>query len=308
MSQKDDQTLAHVQFASMNMGLIYVQLAERLLPGGKIVKARALGEERQKIDLDKVDAGVRHYLEMALNRLYFTLSVSTRIAQSVQSTCAKTLDDIYATYYGDMGTIACDKLYEMFPSAGLSAFTANFLIDVSPSMNGNRIISCQDTLRSIVQEKMSNDMEVSVHIFPTLIPRTRLTVANRSGIYDGLETLHSLAVKGRTFFYKSLLILASKLLIDNPAGPHWIVALTDGEDNGKCTTAEEAKLYCKENKINVVIISVGLDVERVLKALRFLASDPQYFIESGDSPENITDALMSGFEKAATGNVMMEAL
>jgi hypothetical protein len=56
------------------------------------------------------------------------------------------------------------------------------------------------------------------------------------------------------------------------------------------------------------MISVGLEVPRVLAVLKYLASEEKYFLKSTDDPAAITDALGKGFDMAASGNIMMESL
>ena len=93
------------------------------------------------------------------------------------------------------------------------------------------------------------------------------------------------------------------------AKEQWIVALTDGEDNERGTTYQNAKAVCTKLNIKIILISVGLEDDRVLKILKFLASEEKYFIKATDDPAAITDALGKGFEMAASsGNVMMESL
>jgi hypothetical protein len=103
--------------------------------------------------------------------------------------------------------------------------------------------------------------------------------------------------------------MATELAAENgTSNVQWIVALTDGEDNERRTTFESAKKTCTENNINVIMISVGLESPRVLGILKYLASEEKYFLKATDDPAAITGALSTGFDLAASGNIMMESL
>jgi Mg-chelatase subunit ChlD len=305
--QKDEKTLSSVQQASMNIGLFYYKFAQETLTGAD--------DDMPPVGIESQDVESQRLLEMALNKLYITLVISDRIPMHVKSTCVMTLREIYGKYHGEVGANACDKLDEMFPDVvkSVSNLDIHFLIDVSPSMSGPRIKSCESTLLNIVNDKMKNGDSITVNIFAreynTLIATTRLSSANRGDVMSTLQTLRFLTNKGRTHFYSALSRMANELATANgTAREQWIVALTDGEDNEHMTTYQQAKQMCEKLNVKVILISVGLESPSVLKVLKYLASEEKYFIKSTDDPAAITDALGKGFEMAASGNVMMESL
>jgi tetratricopeptide (TPR) repeat protein/uncharacterized protein YegL len=306
--QKDEKTLASVQQASLNLGLFYYAHAKETL----LESNNYLASDHHV----RLDDNSQRLVEMALNRLYITLLIADRIAVHVKRTCVVSLREIYAKYYGDVGSVACDKLNLMFPdvaSGGSNSLNINFLIDVSPSMSGRRIKSCEKTLVNIVNNKMKNGDVLAVNVFAkeynTLIPVTQLSNSSRGGVIGALQTLPFLTNKGATYFYSALSRMATELAAENgTSNVQWIVALTDGEDNERRTTFESAKKTCTENNINVIMISVGLESPRVLGILKYLASEEKYFLKATDDPAAITGALSTGFDLAASGNIMMESL
>ena len=305
-AQKDEKTLTCVQQASMNLGMFYYAHAKETL-----VEPSA----DSMAGIENQDENTRRLVEMALNKLYISLLIADRILTHVKRSCVVTLREIYTTYYGEVGAVACERLNAMFPDIAYcgSNLKVNFLIDVSPSMSGGRIKSCEKTLIDIVCNKMKNGDMIAVNVFAkeynTLIPMTCLSGASRGGVIGTLQTLPYLTNKGSTFFYSALARMAKDLGAANgTATKQWIVALTDGEDNERVTTDEYAKRTCEENNISVIMISVGLEVPRVLAVLKYLASEEKYFLKSTDDPAAITDALGKGFDMAASGNIMMESL
>jgi Mg-chelatase subunit ChlD len=305
-TQKDEKTLSSVQQASMNIGLFYYKFAQQTLVGT---------DDTPPMGIESQDVAAQRLLEMALNKLYITLVISDRIPMHVKSTCVVTLREIYGKYHGDIGAIACNKLDQMFPDVAKSGgnLNINFLIDVSPSMSGKRIKSCEQTLMNIVNGKMKDRDMITVNIFAAdydqLILPTSLSSANRGDVIATLQTLRFRTNKGRTYFYSALSRMANELATANGTDTEqWIVALTDGEDNERGSTYESAKQMCLKLNIKIILISVGLETPHVLKILKYLASEEKYFIKSTDDPDAITDALGKGFEMAASGNVMMESL
>ena len=315
--QKDEKTLAIVQQATMNIGLFYYKYAQETLiyPGAS---TGGIHDVDGGPGIDVQDMPSRRLLEMSLSKIYLTLCISDRIPMHVKQTCVTTLREIYGKYHGEVGALACAKLDEMFPdvqkSGGKTTVSINFLIDVSPSMSGKRIKSCEETLLNIVNNKLTSGDTILVNIFARdydhLIPASLLSDANRKDVVASLQTLRHRTNKGATYFYSSLSRMAKELASANgTAKEQWIVALTDGEDNERGTTYQNAKAVCTKLNIKIILISVGLEDDRVLKILKFLASEEKYFIKATDDPAAITDALGKGFEMAASsGNVMMESL
>ena len=304
--RNDEDTLALVQQAYLNMGMFYYKFAQQSLVGSL---------ENPAPSIDVQDAESQRLLELALDKLYVPLVISDRIPMHVKRTCVITIREIYQKYHGDVGMVACDKLDDMFPDIVRSSccLNINLLIDVSPSMSGPRITSCEQTLLNIVDRKMRNGDVLTVNIFATaydhLIPTTKLTTANRANVIDTLRTLRYRTNKGRTAFYSALSRMANELATQNGTGKEqWIVALTDGEDNERKTTYQEARRICDELNVKIILISVGLDAPHVIRVFQYLVPSDKYYIKSTDDPVAITDALGKGFEMAASsGSVMMES-
>lgn len=307
---KSEKGLTSLQNCTMNLGMYYYKHAQHELTNGRPKD----NDELKKVDVTTATAETQRLMECALNQFYYTLGMSSRVPKTVQATCVITLVEIYTHYYGEVGAVATDTLQKMFPTintAGTSGLDINFLIDVSGSMAGTRIKSCRDTLLNIVRDKMRNGDILSTSVFSnkykTLIPRLTLNETNRNEVQSHIHSLPNV-VGGTTYFYNSLLRLAGEVNAAVPDRENWIVALTDGEDNEHNTRPQAVIDFCQANKVKMIIISVGVSDTNVLRVLRSLASEEKYFIKSSDSPENITDALMTGFTMAASGNVMMESL
>ncbi len=291
-----DENMAAMQFASMNLGTYHKKRAEMLPPGP------------QRVLL----------IETALSHFYYALSVSDRIHKTVQTQCLVTLALIFKAEYGVVGEVAVERLTEMFPDAassfGMGPSTVNFLIDVSISMRGRRIASCEDTMVDIVRNKMHRGDVVGVHTFAadlnTLVPPTAIMPAVRDSIVANCERLKHTCTVGRTHFFKCLIEMGQMLLSLKPGkGPIWLVALTDGEDNERKTSYETTKKFFVDNNISLIVVSVGIDDPKVVSILQYLATEEKYYIRAGDDPTSITNALQQGFSMAASGgNVVMEAL
>jgi uncharacterized protein YegL len=295
----NEKNIRAIQHSHMNLGVHYYHCASNAAVSG-----RGNGSTDMRV------------LELALNQFYTALTVSDRIQKTVQMTCLLTLEEIFQKYYkGDVGDLALIKLYSMYPELQNRHATINFVIDVSPSMSGRRIKSCEDTLLDIVQHKMHSGSGLSVTAFATdiipMIPFCRLDSRNLPGVLDTLRVLQSMTTRGRTHFYKTLLHVGAQLMRQD-LPQRWIVALTDGEDNemnGGASRLPETKQFFVTNDIKLIIIAVGLGSNRnTLEKLRGLATKPSYFIEAGSDSHQITEALQSGFAMATSGNVVMESL
>ncbi|CAM9092924.1 unnamed protein product, partial [Ectocarpus fasciculatus] len=287
---RNEKNIKAVQYSHMNLGLHFYKVST----SGARIDMRAL--------------------EMALNQFYTTLTVSDRIQKVVQTTCLLTLEEIFSKYYsGEVGEMALQKLYSLYPSLQSRHGTINFVIDVSPSMSGPRIRSCEETLLDIVRNQMHCGDGLSITTFATditnLVPFCRLNKTNVPDVLDTIKVLPSMTMHGRTHFYKTLLSVGNSLMSQD-LPQRWVVALTDGEDNeGGHSRRSQAKDFYVQNDIKLIIIAVGLGGNaRTLETLRALATEPSYFIVAGSDSHQITEALKYGFEIAQSGNVVMESL
>jgi len=291
------ETVSAVQFAAMNMGNYYYKAATR----------HAMGD-RMRTNL----------VEKALSFLYYALTVCDRVHRAVQMQSLVTLAIIYKSEYGEAGWTAIGSLCKMYPqfakqlSSVGGVTNINFLIDVSASMWGSRIKATVRVLQDLVNNRMKHGDKMSLLSFAselkTVVECTKLDSNSLPIVNEHLFSLIKSCTVGRTFFFKSLLAMARSLVAANPEGPHVIVALTDGEDNERITSAKDVKAYLEEHEIQLVVISVGVDEVEVIKTLSFLASNEKYYIKAAADPDSIAAALTQGFELALdTGNLVIES-
>lgn len=294
------ETAAGVQFASMNMGSYYHREAT----------IRYGADTRERTVL----------IEKALSFYYYALTVCERVHKAVQIQCVLALAGIYKQEYGEVGAAAVLKLADMYPAhsadissiAGGGVSNVNYLIDVSASMWGSRIKATVRVLNDIVQKRMKPGDKLTMDSFakelkPVVSPTT-LNAENVNSICTSIDGLIPSCTVGRTYFYSALVELGGRLVAQNPTGPHVVIALTDGEDNERRTTATDVKGFFVTHKIKLVIVSVGVDEPAVVASLQYLATSIDLYIKAQTDAASIVDALMQGFELATTsGNVVMEA-
>lgn len=290
-------TVAGVQFASMNMGLFYYKASQRF----------NLGSPQRT-----------HLIEKSLSFFYYALTVCDRVHRSVQSQCLYTLAAIYKFEYGAAGRVAIQSLCKMYPDMAkdLSSIGGvtdiNFLIDISASMWGSRIKAVVRVLGDIVNNRMKFGDQVSLRSFAkdllVVVPSTVIDEQSLVYINSQIHSLIAACTVGRTYCYKSLLEMGQELMAKNPAGGQVIVMLTDGEDNERRTKEVNVKEYFQQHDITLIVISVGVDDDHVIKTLRYLSHSKDHYVKARDDPKSIADALIKGFDLAAnTGNVIMES-
>jgi len=291
-------SVAAVQFSSMNLGAFYYKSACRF---------PRRSPERM------------HTVEQALSFFYYALTVCDRVHRTVQMQCLFTLAEIYRHEYDDAGNLAINTLCGMYPEfskeiASVGGVTnINFLIDVSASMWGSRIKATVSVLLDIINTKMKTGDGLSMDSFAKelncVVLPTTVGPQNINEIINAVKNLVPSCTVGRTHCYVSLLQMAKKLVAKSPHGPHFIVMLTDGEDNERKTKPEEVKEYFNKHDIKLIVVSVGVDEEKVVSVLRYLSTDPAYYVKAGADSSSITDALKKGFDIAVSaGHVSMEAL
>jgi len=292
-------TAAGIQFASMNMGSFYYECA--------VIQYAPQTNNRKCL------------VEKGLSCYYFALTVCDRLHKAVKMQCVFSLARIYKEEYGVASAVANRKLADLYPEYRTEikdiggSNEIHFIIDVSASMWGSRIKATARVLDDIVSHRMRYGDVISMDSFAKqLIPVVNTAVLDPGTIPQIKQNIANLipsCTVGRTFFYKCLVELGNRLLVEDPVGPHVIVALTDGEDNENRTSAATAKGFYVDHNIKLVIVSVGVEEEDVVASLRYLATSPEFYVKAKADPQSIANALMTGFELAtSSGNVVMEAL
>ena len=283
-------TVADVQTSHMNLATHYYKLAQ---------SAESLRDKE----------AMSGRLDAALHNLYTCLTTSNRIPFAIQTSCLVTLEEIYKKYYGEVGDLALTRLYEMYPI--LLSFHANidFVIDISPSMFGPRIEACQNTLLDIVTNQMKNGDVLSITAFEKrimpVVTSCVLSEKNRESITTCILGLAGMVpVSGATYFYKTLLEVGNDIIRSKATKSRCVVALTDGADNERKTQMSTVKSFYESHGIKLIIVAVDVDNNQ----LESLASEPKYYITTGDDRDEIRKSLLSAFALARAGDIRMEEM
>jgi len=296
-----------VQTASMNFGTYHRQQAKHYAYAqkGKEYKTRMM------------------HVEEALSKFYYALASCNCIHRTTEIQCFVSISELIKEHYEkDIADVAVQKLVKLFPSLGKFIVESesgprevHFLIDTSGSMCGSRIRAVSQTLMEILNTLLSDRDILSI----TLFNRSIAYLTKRTDLSTGLKRssvekdINAMVRKcgGCTYFYQSLVTLAKKLDAARPDASTtlWVVALTDGQDNGppELGPTDVKDMYLKRN-IRLIIIAVGLGNDyRTIETLKYLCSEQDYFIASDDI-SGISNALKSGFEMVSSGSLVMESL
>lgn len=296
-------TLHSFQFAAMNKANFLTVLA---------LKGERSDKER------------REKLNEALNMYYMALTVSNKMRKDMLSRCIPAIQSIYKYYEG--GEVAAAALSRIFGGSygttghslapgnmgNMSNAKISFLVDVSPSMNANnRIGQATDTLLHIFDEKMKHGDFIYIAAFSnkfyTIVEPTSINIEDESHaiMRDAIEKLRYKATSGTTHFYLSLILLANNIPQNSANEENWVIALTDGCDNGRVDMKEPIELY-KRRGIKLIIIAIDMDKEpEAMRSMRRLVTNDNHLLSTTDG--SIEKALSRSYA-IAHGDIVMESL
>lgn len=299
-SDRDLNTLQSFQFAAMNKA--------------NFLKVLAMKQKPPNMDM----------LRESLKIYYIALTASNKMRKDMLSRCIASVQEIYKHFDG--GDIASDTLARMFGAnvakrsihskvGSMNHANISFLVDVSPSMNsGNRIGKATDTLLSIFDTKMQHDDFIYIAAFsnkfdnivsPTTIDKYDET--HYSNIRKQIDLLRFKATRGTTHFYNALLKVAENIPPYAPNQENWVIALTDGADNGRISLEQPKQLY-RDRGIKLIVITIDLDERShgsTLRELRNLVENKEYLLSTMDG--SIEKALSRSYA-IAHGDIVMESL
>ena len=256
-------------------------------------------------------------LKESLKTYYLAITASNRMRKDMLSRCITSITEIYN--YFEHGNDATMKLTQIFGKGsvlgGMSAANISFLVDVSPSMNAkNRIGQATDTLLHIFDTKMHHGDYMYLAAFSNkfyeIIEPTTIDIKddkNHVDMRDTIETLRYRATSGTTHFYRSLMLVADRIPEARLGFENWVIALTDGADNGKIHISKPIEYY-KDKNIKLIVIAIDLDQDRdrgTLENLKDLVTEEKYFLTTQDG--SIEKILNKSFD-LARGDIVMETL
>jgi tetratricopeptide (TPR) repeat protein len=161
-----------------------------------------------------------------------------------------------------------------------------FAIDYSGSMSGTKIRSAVENLQMIFRNYIGEQDYISIVQFnqtvTTLLPLT-VKVGQEAMIEEQIQSLK--APNGSTAFYDAVNIcLKSFGSSSSPSsGSDWIVALTDGEDNGSMMGIPSLQTLIAQSNVGLIIVGVGSDVHtEILTSLTAVNKKGVYVAAQGD--------------------------
>ena len=221
---------------------------------------------------------------------------------------------LIAEYYRGIGDLVMEK--ETLDAADeVSLFvkppkTVIFVVDKSGSMTSQRINAVRAGAVELVNNRIYDKDKVGVIEFdddPNIVCKPIVAANNREKIISKILSITPNPPFGMTAFYDAI-GYAVRLLSQTAVGDmHWIVALTDGEDNKSehfAPKTEKSGFRVKRKGIRdlmgeialdatIVVLGVGEEIAGVEQDLKYLCKDGGYYIKIGlghDVHESITNA------------------
>lgn len=328
LHMSSDNKLGEMQ-AYGNKGLVYMELNRAEEAEKMFMEAYLVATDRYNQNMHENEIAVRknvellqyasmnmglHYAKMkkideARQYLNYTLTLTKTIHINVRNQCMMALIDIYDTHFGEEGKIIAEKQRKEMNFGNGAAKNIIFILDISGSMSGSRIITCRTSVMDIVTEHLSSNDSVSLYTFNNLIEKVFFKIPStevdqiRNYIDNRTQT------KSRTAFYDALFMAITDMKDDEMDNSNqWVIALTDGEDNCSKTTSEFIENYVRTHKVNLIVITVGQlqtedDIRKIVNA-----SSQGMLIKAEGGTEAISEAFGQAAMVITKGHVNMEVL
>jgi tetratricopeptide (TPR) repeat protein len=195
-----------------------------------------------------------------------------------------------------------DKIKKMYNNVQYQPKDILFLLDNSGSMQGSSIEKCKKNIKNIIINKLDDTDTISLTTFNNHVVNV---FANLKKINIELieRQINSIFTDGGTAFYDAL---CQHIHTPNK----WIVALTDGEDNGSQSSPQNVILKLKKVKTNLIIITVGtLPTRLIIKSICDNASLSGFglLVEISTNPQDI-DKAFAKVSKILRGELHVESL
>lgn len=184
----------------------------------------------------------------------------------------------------------------------------SFILDVSGSMAGTPLASCKHSIEDIITHHLGDTDKISLIVFNNRVHRLfeKMTRAHLSFM---LTRLHQVRAEGGTAFYDALLG-AYRQAVTQESGT-WLVALTDGADNGSATSPRELIATFQKKPLNLILIAAGrVETRDILIRICQAASSATtkgIFIEIGRNDSEIQEAFAK-VAKLILGQLHVDAL
>jgi len=189
-----------------------------------------------------------------------------------QASTAPPLEDTYSEEFGERQglPLTSERLNQIVELHMTRQFSSSwnkqrseskavlFLLDASGSMAGSRLHICKESLKSILENFISDEDYVGFIAFASYTKVVFEMMLKQGKLRLMLERLNQLDVFGATKFYDAVLE-AVQMLAKVESNNRWIIALTDGEDTGSRVDAHgtAASKIIEEARLNFACITVG---------------------------------------------------
>lgn len=167
-----------------------------------------------------------------------------------------------------------------------------FLVDYSGSMSGAKIKAAVENVLTVFETHISGEDSAMLIHFTNKV-YVDFDLLPKSGHEEMMRAKISALTNpnNTTAFYDSI-ARAMDAFNARPTKNDWIVALTDGEDNGSSLSEHsiKARLHSPSNDVNLIVIGVGEDVKTgLLEGLAKATKQGMYVFAKGDK-KSIDDA------------------
>jgi tetratricopeptide (TPR) repeat protein len=323
-----DNKLGEMQ-AYGNKGLIYMEQNRAEEAEKMFMEAYLVATDRYNQNIHENEIGVRknvellqyasmnmglHYAKMkkideARQYLNYTLTLTKKIHINVRNQCMMALIDIYDEHFGEEGKIIAEKQKKEMNFGSGAAKNIIFVLDISGSMSGSRIITCRTSIMDIVTNHLGSTDTVSLYTFNNLIEKVFFKLPSTDHDLIRNYVNNRTRTQSRTAFYDAIFNAVSDMnedVMDN--SNQWMVALTDGEDNCSKKSCEFIESLVRVHKVNLIVITVGqLQTEDDIR--KIVGASPQgMHIKAEGGTEAISEAFGQAAIVISKGHVNMEVL
>lgn len=267
LHRKYDNKLGEVK-AYGNLGLLYLDIGQDSKAKAQFQEAYTISSESYEERKTDKNCEVLQYAVMNMGIYYkrqgdnkralpcFNLALCLRntIDTNLKNVCLMHLAEIH-------NELSDDSLADDIQSYICKPKHALFVLDCSGSMKGGFIKQCRESIKTIVKDYMGPNDTASLITFndhPVLVFKNKNVGEKRNDILLKIERKTNC---GRgTAFYDAVnngIQTIEREMEDGNTQEQWLIALTDGEDNGSTNTPRTVSKKIRQSGINVIVITVG---------------------------------------------------
>lgn len=236
----------------------------------------------------------------------------------VQEVCFEMLVNAFAT----MGNHEMASKYRRLRHRHQALKDVLFALDISGSMQGDRITRCRASIKTIVSTHIDAEDRVGLVTFNHQTRRDEAPLQFRGWTNETIDRLmyvvdHNTQPTGGTAFWDALItsiselhsttvsktdvgggVSASSVAVSSPSiRNHWLISLTDGEDGHSNNTPDQVCRYLTQHPVHLVIITVGSSFNR--DAVRRLVATAKEAGKQGHHIASETDSIDAAFQSVA---------